>query len=198
VELIGSKLVPGLPMDGSSLMPHLYGVDGGHDTVFAEYMGEGTAAPLMMIRRGDWKYITCPIDPPQLFNLRTDPHERENLANSEDIRTQAVFKAFELEASKKWDFKKITDEVLKCQRQRRLVWSALSKGRFESWDWNPIDDGRVKYIRSQTPLDELERKARYPMHTNIPAQITVNKKAEAVVLQPKRLTELASEPVHYR
>ncbi|EXJ88524.1 choline-sulfatase [Capronia coronata CBS 617.96] len=198
VDLIGSKLVPGLPMDGLSLMPHLYGGSGGHDTVFAEYMGEGTVAPLMMIRRGDWKYITCPIDPPQLFNLRKDPRELVNLATSEDAETQAVFKAFEAEANKKWDFKKITEDVLICQRQRRLVWSALTQGRFESWDWKGHEDGRTKYIRSQTPLDELERRARYPMHSNVPAHITVNNKAEVVCLQPKRLTEIASDAVHYR
>ncbi len=198
VDLIGSNLIPGLPMDGISLMPHLYGAGGGHDTVFAEYMGEGTVAPLMMIRRGDWKYITCPADPPQLYNLRKDPLERTNLATSEETENRAVFKAFDAEAHKKWDFKKITEDVLTCQRQRRFVWSALSQGRFESWDWNPNDDGRVKYIRSQTPLDELERKARYPLHTNIPSRITINNKAEVVCLQPKRLTELASDPVHYR
>ena len=73
VDLVGTSLLPGLPMDGLSLMPHLYGNAGGHDIVFAEYMGEGTIAPMMMIRRGQWKYITCPADPPQLFNLRRDP-----------------------------------------------------------------------------------------------------------------------------
>jgi len=176
----------------------LYGGDGGHDTVFAEYMGEGTVAPLMMIRRGDWKYITCPVDPPQLFNLSKDPLELVNLATSEDPETQSVLKAFESEANKKWDFKKITQDVLTCQRQRRLVWSALTKGRFESWDWKGHEDGRTKYIRSQTPLDELERRARYPMHSNVPAQITVNSHAEVVSLQPKRLVEIASDAVHYR
>ncbi|RMZ78513.1 hypothetical protein DV737_g3801, partial [Chaetothyriales sp. CBS 132003] len=132
VELVGSKLVPGLPVDGLSLMPHLYGAGAGHDTVFAEYMGEGTIAPLMMIRR----------------------------------EIKQVFQAFEKEAAAKWDFKKITNDVLQQQRQRRLVWQALTKGRFESWDWkgDTRDDGRYKYIRSQTPLDDLERKARYPVH----------------------------------
>ncbi|KIW20408.1 choline-sulfatase [Exophiala spinifera] len=198
VDLIGSKLVPGLPVDGLSLLPHLYGSDGGHDTVFAEYMGEGTVAPLMMIRRGDWKYVTCPVDPPQLFNLRDDPLELKNLATSEDPQTQAVFKAFEREANAKWDFQKITDDVLTCQRQRRLVWSALTKGRFESWDWKGHEDGRTKYIRSQIPLDELERRARYPIASNIPAQVSVNKKHEVVVQQSKHLVEIASDAVHYR
>lgn len=192
VELVGSKLVPGLPMDGRSVMPHLYGA-GGHDNVFAEYMGEGTIAPLMMIRRGPWKYVTCPSDPPQLFNLVKDPLETENLATSTDAETQKVFKAFEAEANAKWDMKKITDDVLVCQRQRRLVWSALQQGRFESWDWkgDTRDDGRLKYIRSQIPLDDLERKARYPPSA-IPGPKTVYQYNEPQIpayLQAKKLKE---------
>ncbi|KEF51816.1 choline-sulfatase [Exophiala aquamarina CBS 119918] len=199
VDLVGAKLIPGLPVDGISLIPHLYGI-GGHDTVFAEYMGEGTAAPLMMIRRGDWKYITCPVDPPQLFNLRNDPKELENMATSQDPETQAIFKAFEAEAHKKWDFAGITEDVLQTQRQRRLVWSALSKGRFESWDWkgDAADDGRYKYIRSQMPLDDLERKARYPTYSYVPADMTVNAKAELVIRQPQHLVDMATAPAHYR
>ena len=198
VDLIGSKLVPGLPMDGISLIPHLYGGTGGHDTVFAEYMGEGTVAPLMMIRRGEWKYITCPADPPQLFNLRQDPLEVANLATSQDPEIQAIFRAFEEEASNKWDFKKITNDVLQCQRQRRFVWNALTKGRFESWDWKGEDDGRKKYIRSQIPLDELERRARYPVFSTVPDQVATNGKGKAVALQPKRPAEIVSGAVHYR
>lgn len=200
VELIGSKLVPGFPMDGMSLMPHLYGSGEGHDNVFAEYMGEGTISPLMMIRRGPWKYITCPIDPPQLFNLAQDPLEQVNLATSTDVETQAIFQAFDKEAHAKWDFKKITDEVLLCQRQRRFVWSALNKGRFESWDLrgDTRDQAHLKYIRSQTPLDELERKARYPVYGTVPAKLGVTKDANLAVHPHKRLQALASEPVHYR
>ena len=200
VELIGSKLQPGLPMDGISLMPHLYGSGGGHDNVFAEYMGEGTVAPLMMIRRGQWKYIDCPVDPPQLYNLANDPLEVQNLATSTDEGTKAVFEAFDKEARAKWDFKKITESVLVCQRQRRFVWQALSKGRFESWDWkgDTRDDGRFKYIRSQTPLDELERKARYPIHSTVPTKVAITKDAHVVTIQPKRLQEIASDAVHYR
>ncbi|KIV95558.1 choline-sulfatase [Exophiala mesophila] len=197
VDLIGSKLVPGLPMDGKSLIPHLYGM-GGHDTVFAEYMGEGTVAPLMMIRRGDWKYITCPIDPPQLFNLRNDPLEITNLTSSTDPAIQSVFKAFEAEANAKWDFKAITADVLAQQRRRRLVWSALTKGRFESWDWKGLEDGREKYIRSTMPLDELERKARYPVHSTVPTQFMVNNKAQLAIRQPPHLAEIATDPVHFR
>jgi arylsulfatase A-like enzyme len=36
-----------------------------------------------MLRMGDWKYIAYPGYPPQLFNLRNDPGEVLNLADSE-------------------------------------------------------------------------------------------------------------------
>jgi hypothetical protein len=125
----------------------------------------------MMIRRGQFKYITCPADPDQLFNLVADPHELTNLADPkqlaalpEDVRSrvEGYLAAFRDEAQKKWNFSQITEDVHKSQRQRQLVWHALKQGTFTSWDYNPNDDGREKYIRSHMPLDDLELRARYP------------------------------------
>lgn len=168
VDFVNTTLWPGLPMDGTSLIPHLLNKPGGSDTVFAEYCGEGTVAPMMMIRRGDWKYITCPADPDQLYNLASDPKELVNLVSlpaKHPLFTPEVSStllAFQSEAKAKWDMQAITNSVLISQRQRRLVWSALKVGKFTSWDYNPIDDGREKYIRSHIPLDDLELKARFP------------------------------------
>jgi len=197
VDLVGTSLIPSLPMDGKSLLPHLFGGTNGHDTVFAEYMGEGTIAPLMMIRRGPWKYITCPADPPQLFNLDTDRQELVNLATSSDDEIHEVFLAFEREASQKWDFERITQDVLISQRRRAFVWTALTQGRFESWDWKGEEDGRKKYIRSQTPLDELERRARFPIHSTVPTTVEIKDNCKVQIVQPKRFTEMATEAAHY-
>jgi choline-sulfatase len=168
VDLAGTKLWPKLPMDGNSLLPHLQNRSGGSDTVFAEYCGEGTIAPMMMIRRGAWKYITCPADPDHLYNLDSDPLEKINLASLPSKHplftstVSATLFSFQSEAKAKWDMEDITKNVLKSQRQRRLVWAALRSGKFTSWDYNPVDDGREKYIRSHIPLDDLELKARFP------------------------------------
>lgn len=148
VDLIGAKLNHYLPMDGRSLLPQLQGVYG-EDTVFAEYCGEGTIAPMMMIRRGPWKYITCPADPPQLFNLNEDPLELRNLAQIKKATDMGsaigrLLDAFAKEADEKWDFQKISGDVRLSQRQRQFIWAALKKGKFTSWDYNPIDDGREK------------------------------------------------------
>ncbi|KAK8031795.1 choline-sulfatase [Apiospora arundinis] len=171
-DLVGTKPSVRLPMDGLSMLPHLEGREG-HDTVISEYTGEGTISPLMMIRRGPWKYITCPTDPPQLFNLERDPLELVNLANlvnkeeplsAEEEEAKLKFTKFEAEARSRWDFDAITKDVLLSQRKRRVVWDALKIGRFESWDFDPAthEEGTAKYIRSFLPLDDLERKARYP------------------------------------
>ncbi|KAH8899284.1 choline sulfatase [Thozetella sp. PMI_491] len=169
-DLVGTKPLAHLPMDGISFFPHLQGKPG-HDTVIAEYTGEGTIAPLMMIRRGPWKYITCPSDGQQLFNLVDDPLEVNDLAKSlkkkktlseSDETAQAVLEAFDAEAKDRWDFAAITARVLESQRNRQLVWAALKTGHFTSWDFNPSDDGREKYIRSHMHLDDLERRARFP------------------------------------
>ncbi len=153
-DLVGAQLAPGLPMDGLSLLPHLMGKPG-HDTVIAEYTGEGTVSPLMMIRRGPWKYVTCPADRPQLFNLETDPLELRDLVkrfvknavlSAEDEAAKVIFDAFEAEARERWDFARITEDVLLSQRQRRLVWDALNQGEFTSWDYRPIEDGSKKLV----------------------------------------------------
>ncbi|KAK3987030.1 alkaline-phosphatase-like protein [Cladorrhinum sp. PSN332] len=166
-DLVGTKPWPLLPMDGVSLLPHLEGRSmEGHDEVFAEYTGEGTVRPLMMIKRGKWKYVTCPADGSQLYNLEEDPSEVRDLVREgvvvTDEEVKKLFDGFEKEAREKWDFDDITKQVLHSQRKRRLVWGALTKGKFTSWDYNPEDDGREKYIRSHIPLDDLERRARYP------------------------------------
>jgi choline-sulfatase len=51
-----------LPLDGRSLLGHLQG-QGGHDEVIGEYMAEGTVGPLMMIRRGAYKFVYSEDDP---------------------------------------------------------------------------------------------------------------------------------------
>ncbi|KAJ6014847.1 Choline-sulfatase [Penicillium herquei] len=80
-DLVGAPLIKELPLDGVSLLPYLTGGEGPRtDTVYGEYMGEGTQSPLIMIRRGRWKFIYSTIDPPMLFDLVADPEEKNNLA----------------------------------------------------------------------------------------------------------------------
>jgi choline-sulfatase len=159
VELAGGELEPGLPLDGRSLLPHLEG-RGGHDEVFGEYMAEGTHGPLMMIRRGAYKFVHSEQDPPLLYDLSRDPGERENLADSPDH--QNLLRDFTKEARRRWDMPAIHQATLASQRRRRFVADALTRGRLTSWDHQPWVDASQQYMRNHIDLDDLERRARYP------------------------------------
>jgi len=166
VELAGGQLDANLPLDGRSLLPHLQG-QGGHDEVFGEYMGEGTIGPLMMIRRGAYKFIYSEQDPCLLYDTQNDPHEREELSQRAEHRE--LFAAFLAEAKAKWDMPLIHQQVLASQRRRRFVAEALTIGKLKSWDHQPMVDASQQYMRNHIDLDDLERKARFPIPDTQPA-----------------------------
>ncbi|RIA35233.1 choline-sulfatase [Ectopseudomonas oleovorans] len=159
VELAGGKVDDGLELEGHSLLPHLQG-KGGHDEVLGEYMAEGTVSPLMMIRRGPWKFVYSEQDPLLLFDLDSDPLERQNLAESSEHR--GILAGFIAEARERWDIPAIHAATLASQRRRRLVADALSQGKLTSWDHQPWVDASQQYMRNHIDLDDLERRARFP------------------------------------
>ncbi len=159
VELAGGTVEPGLPLDGRSLLPHLQGT-GGHDEVIGEYTAEGTVSPLMMIRRGDFKFIYSEQDPCLLFDLANDPRELQDLMDSPAHAN--LVRDLLGEARARWDIPAITRQVLASQRRRRLVADALNRGTRRSWDHQPLVDASQQYMRNHIDLDDLERRARYP------------------------------------
>ena len=72
-----------------------------------------------MIRRGDLKFVHCPADPDQLYDLAADPHERVNLAA--DPAWASTVDAFRAEVAARWDLPRFHAEVLQDQARRRLV-----------------------------------------------------------------------------
>lgn len=159
LELAGVSVDPALPFDGRSLVPHCEGT-GGHDEVIGEYMGEGTIAPLVMIRRGPWKFIHSRVDPDMLFNLIEDPLEKTNRAA--DPALVDIVAAFHTELAERWDFDAITRDVIASQRTRRVVGEANAIGKITHWDHNPPRDAGEDYVRAHMDLEELEAMARYP------------------------------------
>ena len=199
-DMVGAALVPGLPLDGVSLMPYLTGAPGVKtDTVLGEYMGEGThMSPVVMIRRGRYKFTCSLVDPPMLFDVVADPEEKVDLAlpllednkslllkrittpdenslfptpprtpspsaaRTED--TAQLLASFLQEARSRWDLERIRDDVLRSQRRRRLVYSALIKGEPSVWDYEPRVDPSTQYVRNQGKgaLDDMEIISRWP------------------------------------
>jgi choline-sulfatase len=150
------------PLPGNSLVPLMAGdAQGWPDAVHGEYLAEGAAGPLVMIRRGAYKYVRGEAAPAQLFDLEADPQELANLAGVPAQRGREA--AFAEEAAERWDFAALRRRVLTSQRRRRLVFEALRQGRPAPWDFEPRQDTARLYARNLTEaLGELERRARLP------------------------------------
>ena len=126
--------------------------------MLGEYLAEGAVAPIVMIRRGRHKFIHCPADPDQLYDLSQDPDELRNLAGS-DPQSAGQFRA---QVSERWSLESLNAQVLASQRRRRLVASALRLGRRTPWDYQPTIDASQQYVRDTKTLDEIEAAARFP------------------------------------
>lgn len=147
------------PIYGRSLLPHLTG-SGGHDEVIGEYLGEGAIAPIVMIRRGRYKFIHCPVDPDQLYDLENDRDELHNLVD--DPAAAALIAEFRQEVTKRWNLSALHDKVLASQRRRQFQYTAESSGSHRSWDHQPVRDASQMYMRNHIDLDTLEAMARFP------------------------------------
>jgi choline-sulfatase len=129
-------------------------------TVVGEYMAEGSVAPIVMIRSGSLKFVHCPADPDQLYDLATDPHELVNLAA--DPAHAAQVQQLRSEVAARWDLAGLTELVLADQARRRYVTEALRCGEFTAWEYSPPSDGSVQYMRNHLDLNDVERLARWP------------------------------------
>ncbi len=145
--------------DGRTLLPYCLGADDA-GVVFGEYCAEGVVAPMVMIRRGSLKFIHCPGDPDQLYDLAADPDELVNIALADPA--DARLNALRQEAAARWDLLQLYTDVVASQKRRRLVNQALSQGRQTTWDYQPVRDASQVYMRNHMKLDDLEAMARFP------------------------------------
>lgn len=93
LELAGLPLLPEQHADGRSLLPLMRGDTLAERSLFWHYPHYGNQGgdPSSIIRRGDWKLIYYFEDQHyELYNLRTDPGERQNLASREPAQLDAM------------------------------------------------------------------------------------------------------------
>lgn len=146
-------------LDGTSLKRQLMGA-AGTDEVIGEYLGEGAVAPLVMIKRGRYKFVHSPVDPDQLYDLQDDRDEERNLAGvPAHARRVQEFRA---EVTRRWNLPALHDAVIASQRRRHLVNDALRAGRHTPWDFQPLRDASRLYVRNDQDLGDLEAMARFP------------------------------------
>lgn len=149
LEWAGDGALPELhgPLDGTSLNGLLAGdAKGWPDTAFSEYSAEGSLWPLLMVRRGRYKYIYGEEDPPLLFDLEADPHELDNLAG--DPGLAKVEADLNEEVFRQWNPKALREDIWQSQRRRLWLAKVLTTGRHTPWDWQPHRDAARQYVRA--------------------------------------------------
>ncbi|MBZ9808785.1 MULTISPECIES: choline-sulfatase [unclassified Mesorhizobium] len=145
--------------DGQSLLPLIDG-ERRSAPVLMEYAAEGSYAPLVAIREGRYKFVHCELDAPQLFDLQSDPLERENLAA--DPANEPLVAAFMDKVRARWDMAAFDAAVRESQARRWVVYRALRNGAYYPWDFQPLQKASERYMRNHMNLDNLEESKRYP------------------------------------
>lgn len=149
------------PIDGRSLVPLCDGeTKEDPNRAVSEYLAEGTGDPMLMIREGNLKYICCPSDPEQLFDLEIDPNEITNLINN--LKYEPQRNSFRDQATSHWDAEKVKRQVIHDQNRRRGVHAALRIGRYQGWDYEVKRDPSNEYTRSHMDLTRFDITSRYP------------------------------------
>ena len=145
--------------DGISLLPLARGIQ--RDApVMMEYAAEGTITPMVALRQGAWKYIHCPADVEQLYDLNLDPEETLNLAG--EPRAAQILAHFQTLAAEKWDMVAYDAEVRASQARRWVVYEALRNGAYYPWDYQPLRAASERYMRNHMDLNILEESKRFP------------------------------------
>ncbi len=156
-ELAGISLAEIAPWtDGRSLV----GGAAGRGPVAMEYAAEGSIAPLVCLRDGDWKYSACAADPEMLFNLADDPDERQDRAA--DPAAAGVLQRMRAMAAARWDLAAYDAEVRESQARRWVVYEALRNGAYYPWDHQPLMKASERYMRNHMDLNLLEEAKRFP------------------------------------
>ena len=145
--------------DGQSLLPLVRG-EQRTAPVLMEYAAEGSYAPLVAIRDGRFKFVHCEIDPPQLFDLESDPRELRNLAA--DPAHADLVADFMAKVRARWDMAGFDAAVRESQARRWVIYPALRNGAYYPWDFQPLLKASERYMRNHMDLNVLEESKRFP------------------------------------
>ncbi len=115
-----AEVEPITPLAGDSLLPLLQdqAVDWKNEA-FAEYLAHGVDRPMAMLRQGRYKLNYSLDDPPELYDLKNDPNEFNNLG--EHAGYQTVVEDLQARLLGFWDPVALNEKVRRSQRERLLI-----------------------------------------------------------------------------
>jgi choline-sulfatase len=147
-------------IEGGSLVG-LMSEDQPDRTIFAEHIDGATVAPRVMVRRGRYKFVYSEAYPAQLYDLQDDPGEQVNLSDSPEHSEIARIMLQLVECQ--WDLAALKADVVKSQKSRQFINSAMQQGREVVWEHypNPVRD-HTKFVRNGDRFPEVERRSYLP------------------------------------
>ncbi|MBF2716866.1 choline-sulfatase [Agrobacterium vitis] len=159
-DLAGISMDEVMPWTDGISLKGMIGGEARTAPVLMEYAAEGSYAPMVCIREGQWKYVHCALDPDQLFDLGSDPQELTNLAA--DPAYADVLADFITKRKARWDMARFDAAVRESQARRWVVYEALRNGAYYPWDHQPLQKASERYMRNHMDLNVLEESKRYP------------------------------------
>lgn len=156
----GNRIEPVSEIEGVSLLPAMLGRKAlpADRPFFAEMTADHTIDPCFIVRKGDWKYVACEGDPPQLYNLEQDPDELANLAGSPRVAEIERELAGLLETN--WSAADIKREMVRSAQQRLFIHETRAAAGGPAWDYEPRKDASKRFVRGD--ISAAKGRARYP------------------------------------
>ncbi|HEX7064286.1 MAG TPA: choline-sulfatase [Bacillales bacterium] len=105
------------------------------DEAFCEYYGEGPIQPMVMLRKGQYKYVYVHEHEPLLFDLLADPGEVRNLASLSEFKP--LTEEFKQRITSEFDMPSIRKDIIQSQQKRLLLTESLKTGKKTAWDHKP-------------------------------------------------------------
>ena len=133
-------------MDGDPLLPLMEGrAREWKDSAICEYLGEGTLEPMLLLRRGRYKYVHVHRHEPLLYDLESDPHELEDLAARPELR--GVRDELHDLLLADLDLSELRERIVRSQRER-LALAETQPDRL-AWAYRPRRDALELYGRAR-------------------------------------------------
>jgi len=134
LEMTGISQDEWIDIDGQSLVPLMDESDNEPRYVISETHSEGVYTPCFMVRKGDYKYNYFHGYGSQLFNLKEDPGEWNNLSGRlEHIELEREMRSL---IFKNFDPDKIDEQVSINLKKRGLIQPVLKKQNI-TWEYKP-------------------------------------------------------------